>query len=60
METLKATFVQNVTLKTGEEMSIYRTEGNCLIGLDGAFLEQVGDDETIISPYGCGEIILVD
>jgi hypothetical protein len=38
----KAEYVQEVNLPSGESLDIYREQGGGLVGIDSAFLDQVG------------------
>lgn len=55
----KSEYVTTVTLGD-EEIEIRRLEGGPLIGLDGAYLHQLGDGEHPNNPYDEGIIIVPD
>lgn len=47
----ESTFVCHITLSTGETIEIRRLENGGLVGLDGSFLEQIGENEHLYSPF---------
>ena len=44
-------WVQDITLDSGEELSIYRAENGLLFGIDGTAVTRVDDDEAVYEPY---------
>jgi hypothetical protein len=57
---VNSTYVCDIKLATGETVEIRRLMDGTLVGLDGAYLEAMADDEQPNNPYGEGKFNVPD